>query len=62
MDKNSYYDLSNTNDIAILGGSFNPIHIGHCGMAESAYRMLGTVDIVLMPNKTTYYKETKFCS
>ena len=58
MDKNSYYDLSNTNDIAILGGSFNPIHIGHCEMAESAHRMLG-IDIVLMPNKTTYYKEHK---
>ncbi|MCR5228124.1 MAG: nicotinate (nicotinamide) nucleotide adenylyltransferase [Eubacterium sp.] len=58
MDKDSYYDISNTGDIAILGGSFNPIHIGHIGMAESAYRLLG-LDIVLMPNKTTYYKENK---
>jgi len=58
MNKNSYYDISNTDDIAILGGSFNPIHIGHIGMAESAFRLLG-LNIVLMPNKTTYYKEHK---
>ena len=58
MVKDSYYDIAKKKDIAILGGSFNPIHLGHIAMAESAYRLLG-LDIVLMPNKTTYYKENK---
>ena len=45
-------------DIAILGGSFNPVHNGHIAMAASAHKMYG-VDVILMPNKTTYYKENK---
>ena len=53
----SFYDIdSRKGDIAILGGSFNPIHNGHIAMAEAAHRQLG-LDVVLMPNKTTYYKE-----
>ena len=55
----SYLDVENyTGDIAILGGSFNPIHVGHIRMAESFYKQFG-IDIVLMPNKTTYYKENR---
>ena len=53
----SFYDIdSRKGDIAILGGSFNPIHNGHIAMAEAAHRQLD-LDVVLMPNKTTYYKE-----
>ena len=42
---------------AILGGSFNPIHKGHLKMADSAHDQFDLDDIVVMPNKTTYYKE-----
>jgi nicotinate-nucleotide adenylyltransferase len=42
---------------AILGGSFNPIHKGHLKMAECAHNQFCLDDIVVMPNKTTYYKE-----
>ena len=42
---------------AILGGSFNPIHNGHLMMAQCAHEQFGLDDIVVMPNKTTYYKE-----
>ena len=42
---------------AILGGSFNPIHKGHLKMAESAHDQFELDEIVVMPNKTTYYKE-----
>ncbi|MBR6402594.1 MAG: nicotinate-nucleotide adenylyltransferase [Eubacterium sp.] len=44
---------------AILGGSFNPIHNGHLMMARCAYEQFGLEDIVVMPNKTTYYKENR---
>ena len=55
----SFYDVNKRKgDIAILGGSFNPIHNGHIAMAEAAHKQLG-LDVVLMPNKTTYYKENK---
>lgn len=42
---------------AIIGGSFNPIHKGHLKMAESAHDQFELDEIVVMPNKTTYYKE-----
>ena len=42
---------------AILGGSFNPIHKGHLKLAECAHNQFDLDDIVVMPNKTTYYKE-----
>ena len=59
IKNNNYYDVGiNSGDVAILGGSFNPIHCGHIAMAEAAHKQLG-LDVVLMPNKTTYYKENK---
>lgn len=45
--------------IAILGGSFNPIHNGHLQMAISAHKQFDLDSVIVMPNKTTYYKENK---
>jgi len=44
---------------AILGGSFNPIHNGHLMMAECAHKQFDLDDIIVIPNKTTYYKKNK---
>ncbi len=44
---------------AILGGSFNPIHSGHIEMAVQAHEEFELDNIIIMPNKTTYYKESQ---
>lgn len=47
----------NENRIVLFGGSFNPIHNGHIAIARTAAEEFGLDEIVLLPNKTTYYKE-----
>lgn len=45
------------NNITIMGGSFNPIHLGHLEMVKAAHTEYGLDNIVFMPNKSTYYKD-----
>ena len=47
----------NENRIVLFGGSFNPVHNGHIAIAKAAAEEFGLEEIVLLPNKTTYYKE-----
>ena len=54
----SYYRDDSRGDIAILGGSFNPIHNSHIEMAVKVHEKFN-IDVVLMPNKSTYYKDNK---
>ncbi|MCP3981332.1 MAG: nicotinate (nicotinamide) nucleotide adenylyltransferase [bacterium] len=35
--------------VAILGGTFDPVHLGHLGVAEAVMRRLGASRLVLMP-------------
>lgn len=42
--------------IGILGGSFNPIHMGHLVLAETAREALGLERVVLVPAKLPPHK------
>ncbi|MDO8735581.1 MAG: adenylyltransferase/cytidyltransferase family protein, partial [Thermoleophilia bacterium] len=43
--------------IAIMGGTFNPIHIGHLVCAEEAVSQYGLDRVLFMPTGTPPHKE-----
>lgn len=46
------------NKVGILGGTFNPIHIGHVKLAEAAYRQFNLSHIYVMPSgQPSSYKD-----
>ena len=47
------------NSIAILGGSFNPVHYGHLKMAEAAMKTGLFSQVLFVPTGTPYHKEQK---
>jgi nicotinate-nucleotide adenylyltransferase len=42
--------------LAILGGSFNPVHLGHLRLADAALSFLGYDRIILVPTYTSPFK------
>lgn len=45
-----------TKKIGIMGGTFNPVHLGHLIMAESAKEEFGLDKVMFIPAKAPYHK------
>ncbi len=43
--------------IGILGGTFNPIHLGHLIIAEQAYSQFDLDKVLVMPSGISYFKD-----
>ena len=43
--------------VGIMGGSFNPIHIGHLMLAKEAYHQFNLDYVLVMPNRHPVYKD-----
>lgn len=48
--------LEECKKIGVLGGTFNPIHIGHLLMAEYALEAAGLDKVIVMPSGISYLK------
>lgn len=45
--------------IGILGGTFNPIHIGHLILAQNAFDYCKLDEVLIMPSGVSYFKDPK---
>lgn len=45
--------------VGILGGTFNPIHMGHLILAEHAYSEFDLDEILFIPTGISYFKDPK---
>jgi nicotinate-nucleotide adenylyltransferase len=44
--------------LGVLGGTFNPIHLGHLRVAEEVREQLGLAQMILVPSATPPHKDT----
>ena len=45
-------------ETALLGGSFNPIHIGHLSLIHDAYELAGVEKVILIPALLSNFKRS----
>ena len=48
----------NVDSVGVLGGSFNPIHLGHIELAVRAHEQFDLPLVLLMPVNVSYYKDS----
>lgn len=51
--------MRNNKKVGILGGTFNPIHMGHLILAEHAYSEFELDEILFIPTGISYFKDPK---
>ena len=51
--------MEKTKRYGIYGGSFDPIHIGHVALAESAVRECGLDKLIFMPAYISPFKQDR---
>jgi nicotinate-nucleotide adenylyltransferase len=51
-----YEGIESTMKIGVLGGTFDPVHNGHLGIAESACRELGLAQVLFVPARDPWLK------
>lgn len=51
--------LARTNRIGVLGGTFDPIHLGHKALGEAALREGGIDKLIVMPARVQPFKQGK---
>lgn len=49
--------MSKKKRVGIMGGTFNPIHLGHLIVAENAYEELELDEVLFIPSGTPYMKD-----
>lgn len=45
--------------VGIMGGTFNPVHMGHLLLAENAYSMFSLDEILFIPSGCSYMKDPR---
>lgn len=57
-ERTSYWEagMEGTRRVGILGGTFDPIHIGHLSVARHATKALALDEVILMPNGVPAWK------
>ena len=45
--------------VALFGGTFDPIHLGHLILAQTAYEELALDHLIFIPAKISPYKKDK---
>ena len=56
---NSICHMNEKSKICLIGGTFDPIHLGHTYIAEKCYRELGMDQVIFLPCKQSPHKLTK---